>query len=168
MYSARQRELGIKITGQTAHVPNTPMATLMYYLGCIDSLVDFNIPSKLRDYDNYSQLTYEDENQVLCLAVLLSPDVFIEKSIMINEPRLCGNSQNKFYEITDTQTSVAATREFIIGGKRVRTMKLMAFKKTWIEENYIEPMNSYAKRIKAIAEGKPDKYKKQKKDCNIC
>ncbi|KAK8835751.1 hypothetical protein M9Y10_040570 [Tritrichomonas musculus] len=153
MIGAKQRQLGIKATGTTVSIPNAPMAKLMYYLNTVDSLTDFGIPSHLKDYSSYSNLSFDEENQVLCLAVLLSPDMFTEKGIMINDPRLCPDANNEFYEISDVRTAVAITQEFIIRGKKVHTLKIMAFKTAWIENNYFYPMMSYKNRLEAISEG---------------
>lgn len=153
MLAARLREIGFRQTVTVCTVPNNNMARLMYYLSSVDSLTDFGIPYELKNYDNYNNLSFDQENQVIALAFLLSPDVFIERGIMINEPRLCGNCNNEFYEISDSRTAVAATREFVIAGKQVRTLKIMAFKMAWIENHFVQPINYYDRRLKAIANG---------------
>lgn len=153
MLAARQREIEIKQTGTKCTVPNSSMARLMYYLRSVDSLTDFGIPSELKNYDNYNRLSFDQENQVIALAFLLSPDLFVEKGIMINEPRLCGDCNNEFYEISDHRTAIAATREFVIAGKTVHTLSIMAFKMDWIRKNFVDPINYYDRRLRAIADG---------------
>ncbi|KAK8837357.1 hypothetical protein M9Y10_036790 [Tritrichomonas musculus] len=159
MITLGQDALNIRATGSTANVPNHPMARLMYYLRTVNSLIDFDIPYDLRDYSNYDSLSFDEENQVLMLSTLLSPDLFIEKGIMINEPRLCPNCNNEFYEISAIQSRVAVTQEFVVGGKRVRTLEIMAFKPIWLESNYIAPIKAYMGRIRALANGTVDQYR---------
>lgn len=143
----------------------------MYYLSCVTNLVDFDHPRSLTDYQNYDDLDYDDINSVLLFALLLEPKIFIENNIMIQVSSL-NNASNEFYKITNTRTAVAATREFVIGGKRVHTLEIMAFERSWLQRNYLNPIEYYEDRIKAILAGEPDKYKpkpKQKsKACNIC
>lgn len=159
MITVGRNSIGIKATGTTASIPDHPMARLMYYLRTVNSLTDFNIPYNLRDYSSYRSLSFDEENQVLVLAVLLSPDLFIEKGIMINEPRLCPDSSNEFYEISAMQSAVAITEEFVIGGQKVHTLQIMAFKMSWMQNNYINPINSYSARVRAIANGTVESYR---------
>lgn len=172
MIGYNQHQLRIKATGRSCTVPDHPIARLMYYLHSVDSLVDFGIPSHLKEYENYGRTTFDQENTILCFAALLNPKIFIENKIMIHEPSLCGNSSNKFFEISDTTTSVAATREFVIGGRRVRTLNIMAFEISWLENNYIKPMKYYSRRLQAIENGTVDEMRPRSRSnsqsCTIC
>lgn len=158
MYGVRH-QYGIRATGTTTTIPDNPMARLMYYLNSVNTLVDFGIPNDLCDYRYYYNLSFDEENQVLMLAGLLSPDLFINKGIMINEPRLCPDANNEFYEISDIQQAIAITEEFTIAGRQVHTLRIMAFKMAWLENNYINPMKSYLPRIRALANGTADSYR---------
>lgn len=158
MYGVRH-QYGIRATGTTATIPDNPMARLMYYLKSVDILVDFGIPDDLCDYRNYYNLSFDEENQVLMLATILTPDLFVKKGVMINEPRLCPDANNEFYEISDVQHAIAVTEEFTIAGKQVHTLRIMAFKMAWIENNYINPIKFYLPRIKALANGTADSYR---------
>ncbi|KAK8893026.1 hypothetical protein M9Y10_030283 [Tritrichomonas musculus] len=154
-----QHEIGIEIIGTNCTVPDSHMACLMYYLRSVNSLCDFGIPNNLTNFDNYNKLSFDQENAVLCFAALLNPKIFIEKNIMIYQPELCGNCKNEFFKISDSRTAVAATREFIIGGKQVHTLRIMAFKESWLENYYINPMKYYSRRLQAIEDGSVDDYK---------
>ena len=129
--------IGIQAKGHKANVPDKPMGKLMYYLNAVNNLIDFKIPYSLQNYEKCHLLSFDEENQVLSLAVLLSPNIFIENGIMINEPRLCQNVSNQFYEISAMHSAIAITEEFVIGGQQVHTLQIMAFKKSWLERNYI-------------------------------
>ena len=159
MHAAKQQVIKIKKTGTICTIPNDNMAHLMYYLRSIDSLTDFGIPSELKNYDNYYNLSFDQENQVIALAFLLSPDFFIEKGIMINQPNLCFDCGNEFYEIYDSRLSFSATHEFVICGKTVRTLSIMAFKMSWIETHYLEPIKCYEKRLLYMSNGRIDELR---------
>lgn len=166
---AQQRQINIKNIGNTVYVPDNDMARLMYYLSCVNDLIDFGIPNKLTDYSNYNAITFDDENQILVLAVLLSPDEFVEKGIMIPVKNL-GKSSNEFYRITDSKFAVAATRQFVIGGKKVNTLEVMAFEMRWLERYYTGPISNYHRRLEAIADGNVEKMRPRQKSkgCSIC
>lgn len=166
---ARAREIGISEIGETVYVPNNDIAHLMYYLSCVNNLIDFGISNRLTDYANYKNIDFDDENQILKLAIILSPDEFVEKGVMI-PVRYLGDSSNKFFRITDSQYALAATRQFVIGGKNVHTLKVMAFEMNWLEKHYSNPLMHYHKRINAIANGNVEKMnpKNKSRGCNIC
>lgn len=72
---------------------------------------------------------------------------------MIHEPQLCEPYANQFYEISAMHSAIAITEEFVIGGQHVHTLKIMAFKESWLKYNYIIPIKTYSGRITAIANG---------------
>ena len=156
---ANLEQFKIKKYGEPVTVPDNKMAQLMYYLSCVQMVVDFGIPSNLTNYSNYYKLKFEQENAVILFAELLDYRIFTKNKIMINDPDLCFGYSNQFYEISDSRTSVIATREFIIGGQVVHTLKIMAFKKCWIDENYIIPMSFYSARLQAIKNGTVEKFR---------
>lgn len=128
MITVEGDSIGIKTTGQKADLPDNPIGRLMYYLKTVNGLIDFNIPLSLLKYKKYNLLSFDEENEVLTLAVLLSPDIFIDKGIMIHAPQLCEPYNNQFYEISAMHSAIAITEEFVIGGQRVHTLKIMTFK----------------------------------------
>lgn len=152
MLAGGQHKINIEKTGVSCNVPDNDIARLMYYLNCIDSLIDFGIPANLKDYQNYYKLSFNSENSVICYAHLLDPKTFIRNNIMIIDPsgKLCGNSNNSFFKITDSRFSFAATREFVVGGRNIRTLNIMAYKQVWLDRFYYNPMRHYSERLNAI------------------
>lgn len=138
-----------------AEVPNNDMAKLMYYLNCVNCLIDFDIPSKLRNYEKYRYLSYEEENEILCLAIILSPDEFVKRKVMVPVSKLDGGLSNRFFKITDTKLAFHVTSEFFIGGRQVHTLEIMFFEIDWLERNYSDPIKNYSDRIYEIIHGKP-------------
>lgn len=143
--------------------PFDPMARLMYYLNCVNSLIDFGIPSKLREYDSRFSISFDDENTVLKLSFLLKPSIFVQYGVMINDPSLCINSNNTIYKITDINCTFAVTKDFAIAGKQVHVSHVMAFKSIWKDKIYDEPMRLFTKRINAIRNGRVEEMRPKPK-----
>ena len=159
-----QNEVAVRRTGTTCYVPDNPIAKLMYYLNACESICEIGIPRKFRDYQNYDDLSASEMSDCLNLADVLDPTVFIRNGVMVQSDQLCGNSANEFYEITNTRIGVSVSRSFMIAGRQVRTLKIMAFKRSWLENNYYGPFRTI-NRI--LAESQHKKSKKKKKDCNV-
>lgn len=54
-------------------------------------------------------------------------------------PQLCGDRQNEFYELTSVNTQLAVADSIVIGGVRRSVNKIMVFKASWLQDNYVEP-----------------------------
>ena len=137
----------IRATGTTCRVPDHPVARLMYYLGACESIVSIGIPRAYRDYDNYYDLSARERTEIVQLALLLDPDLFIRNGVMVQNDGLCGDSNNEFYEITNTRLGLAVSRSFVIGGQQVRTLKIMTFKRSWMENNYYGPLREIRRAL---------------------
>ena len=62
-----------------------------------------------------------------------------DKEIFHNE-ELCGDSNNKFFELSVAQTRLAVTDSILIGGQRRQVQKIMLFKLGWIDTYWGAPM----------------------------
>lgn len=142
--------ISYKNTSFEADVPEHPMAKLMYYAYCVYIMTRYDIPEKLRDYENYYMLSKEDEDKVLILITALSPDLLISKKFMILDDGLCTKFQNEFYEINDKSKNPA--KKISLGGKTIESYELMACKQKWIDKNYYEPKKLYSDRILYISQ----------------
>ena len=150
----RNVELGLKETGSPVTVPNHPQARLMFYLDCMCSVLsmDNSSPSlnALRDFRNYTRLSYSQVDELLVLCILLSPDVLLNKCIFLNE-EMCRNSCNKFFELSAVSNQMLVTDSVLIGGQQRRVQKIMTFKEAFLRMDYIEPMDYYSQRLRRIA-----------------
>ena len=45
--------MGIKAIGQRTSVPDNDLARLMYYLSCVDTVIQYHEIDRLTDYQNY-------------------------------------------------------------------------------------------------------------------
>ena len=147
--------VGIKKTGTTVTVPESPTAKLMYYLNCVASvfqLDDRNI-NRLRNYRSYYLLNDTEIDALLALVILFSPDELIGKVFFPSED--CGGSNNTFFELSSVTHMLAVTDNVLIGGERKRVAKIMFFRRSWLEDNYISPLRSFEGRLQRLARGLP-------------
>src|SRR5262249_43979423 len=108
-------------------------------------------------YSRYYNLSEPDKTAVVVLAVLLSPDELIGKiffPVPDGHPML-GGSSNNFYKLTDHQTISAiapsGVSSFIMmQGKQVQVTDFMVFGRTWIINNFINPIKDELWRLKAL------------------
>ncbi|XP_053372595.1 uncharacterized protein LOC128545856 [Mercenaria mercenaria] len=150
-------EVGIRQVGGAVTVANDPKARLMYYLNCMCSVLDLSDTAnmtRLRNYKEYSLLTEAETDALITLGILLSPDELCGKVIFQDEA-LCGESSNRFYEISAVHRDLLVSDSIIIGGKRRTVSMIMAFKPYWLVKNWVEPMQYFAPRLSRIAGAAP-------------
>ena len=160
-------EIQIKRTGTSCTVPDSPIAKLMYYLNCVCSCVDAEDDSgiqRLRDYNNYSRLSNEEEAKLLMLCLALSPDKLIGTVFFPNED--IDRSSNAFYELSAVSTKLVVAESLLIGGQQRRVHKIMMFKMSWIESYYLNPLRSYQNRRRAIR-SPPQRQRSNDSSCMI-
>ena len=136
-------QVNVKDTTVSTTVPNDPIARLMYYFDCVCSCVEPDSSAtirRLRDYANYHRLTSEEKAQLLVMCLALSPDKLMETIFHPTDD--CGEYNNKFLELSATKTDVLVSDSLLVGGQRKKIQKIMLFQKSWVENNYIEPMRS--------------------------
>ena len=136
-------QVHVKRTGSSTTVPNDPIAKLMYYFDCVCSCVEPDSSDtirRLRDYANYHRLTSEERAQLLVMCLALSPDKLI--GTILHPTDDCGDSSNKFLELSAVKTDVVVTDSLLVGGQRKKIQKIMIFEKSWVERNYLEPLRS--------------------------
>lgn len=149
-------EVGVNEFGRDVEVPENPIAKLMYYFDSICYAMDMNRAAspdkikKLRNYSQYRQLSEEDRDLLLLLCVRFSPDELINKCLFLDE-EMCGNDMNKFYKLGAVHHRFVITEEIVIGGQVTRVMKILCFRKIWLEYCYLEPIKNLQKELRAIA-----------------
>ena len=147
------QKFGIRETGQTVTVPASPTAKLMYYLDCVATVIQLDNPNlrRLRDYRRYYSLNDEEIDALLVLILLLSPDELIGKVFFPSED--CGGSANQFFELSAVTNMLAVSSNVLIGGESKRVAKIMFFKRSWMENNFISPLRSFEGRLQRLARG---------------
>lgn len=147
-------QVGLKETGNTVTIPSDPRARLMYYLDCMCAVLsmDYNADvNRLRRYRNDYTLSHSDTSALIKLCLLLSPDELLDKCIFQNDG-LCGNSGNNFYDLETVSQNLLIAGNVVIGGQNTRVMKIMTFKRTWLEINWINPMQILLERQERVEE----------------
>ena len=147
--------VGIKETGVNVTVPASPTAKLMYYLDCVAIVIQLDNPNlnRLRNYRSYYLLTDPEIDALLALVLLFSPDELIGKVFFPSED--IRGSSNQFFELSSVTHMLAVADNVLIGGERKRVAKIMLFKRSWLENNFISPLRSFEGRLQRLARGLP-------------
>ena len=143
-----RQQIGIKDTTTKATVPNNPVAKLMYYFNCVCTCIDDSDGDsfrRLRQYQtNYNSLSDEEEAMLLVLCLALSPDKLIDSVFFLSEDT--GEFSNRFLEVSAVSTKLVVSQSLLIGGQRKRVQSIMLFQRSWLENNYLNPMKEYLER----------------------
>ena len=125
---------------EIVEVPDDEVAKLMYYLSCVDTVINYQEIDKLSDYENYDLLTADDLLELFKLVLIFNPKYFVEKGVfIINENLLPNGLGNQFYKITDERIGIHVNNEMFIGGRTVNVLKVMACNMDWLIRNYFTP-----------------------------
>ena len=126
--------------GERTTVPDDDVARLMYYLSCVDAVINYQVIDKLSDFRNYQRLTVEDMTALFKLVLLFNPEIFLDANIFILQIAPLSNGlDNQFYEITNERIGIHINNQILIGGRTVRVMKFMVCNPTWLMRNYYRP-----------------------------
>ena len=146
----RIKDIGARVT-----VPNNATAKLMYYLECVATVLKLENPNlrRLTNYQNYNSLTDAEIDALLALVLLFSPDELLGKVFFPSED--CGGSTNQFFELSAVSHMLAVSDNILIGGESKRVAKVMLFKMSWMDKNYLTPLKSFEGRLQRMARGLP-------------
>eukprot|EP00180_Rhodochaete_pulchella_P001966 Plantae.Rhodophyta-Rhodochaete_pulchella.ctg2966.p1 GENE.Plantae.Rhodophyta-Rhodochaete_pulchella.ctg2966~~Plantae.Rhodophyta-Rhodochaete_pulchella.ctg2966.p1 ORF type:complete len:222 (+),score=12.98 Plantae.Rhodophyta-Rhodochaete_pulchella.ctg2966:601-1266(+) len=152
MPAAVKLSVGLRPTGTTASVPNDKIAKLMYYLSCVLRGCGLAIiKDELLDYTSHQRLTRAQRDAVIVAAYTYSPDELLNKVIFLDDDgELCGTSQNEFFEITTAAQFLAVQEQALLGGDMRQINKIMVFRRSWLVNNYFEPMRQCEPRLKEL------------------
>jgi hypothetical protein len=144
-----RQQIGVKRTTVGVTVPDNDTARLMYYLQCVCQAIDCNNDPEIRrftDYSNWHRLSVDEQRQLFVLCYTFSPDVF-EGKVFFQRDALCIQYSNEFYEISQVSNQLIAARSIVIAGRTRRVNKIMAYKMSWMQNYYLEPMQRQAQRF---------------------
>ena len=129
-----------EMTMYTVNVPDDDVARLMYYLSCVDTVINYQGNDRLSDFRNYNSLTRDELVELFKLVIIFNPKYFVEKGVfIINENLLPNGLGNQFYKITDERIGIHVNNEMFIGGRTVQVLKVMACNMDWLIRNYFKP-----------------------------
>jgi hypothetical protein len=165
-------QIGAKEFGKSIDVADNPKAKLMYYLHSICSILDIDRTDanlkKMRAYWHHYKLTEEETDNLVLLCDAVSPDVLNDKCIFQSD-ELCGNYENEFIELKSVSKKLVVVESIAIAGQRTKVQKIMAYRKSWMRENYTDPMKKMAARLQAAQARMASATSRPKadKDCTI-
>ena len=73
----------VERTTTKTFIPENDIAKLMYYLDCVANVLQYDINSRYRNYQNYFNLTEKDKEAILVIALLFNPKLLIDCKIFI-------------------------------------------------------------------------------------
>ena len=130
----------VQLDSHRVFVPDDDVARLMYYLSCVDYVINYQEIDRLSDYKNYASLTYEELVALFKLVIIFDPKYFIEKGVfIINQNLLPIGSSNQFYQITNKRIGIHINSEMLIGGRSVKVLRVMVCNKNWLIRYYFNP-----------------------------
>lgn len=150
--SASYKKGGIKVKsiGKTVTIPKNDIARLMYYLSCVDTVINYG-EDILSDYQHYNLLTPKQKEVLLKLVEEFKPDIFINAGIFILDQSLIPNEfDNEFYLITDRRINSNISRQITVGGRNASVIKVMACNITWLNKFYYKPLENIYNMKKLI------------------
>ena len=140
MAALKHLKVELELTGSRTTVPSNPKSKLMYYIDCICSVIDVDDGSlsRLRNYNSY-YLTAAETDKLLVISMLLDPTE-LEGKVIFQNDEMCVDSSNKFYNIHAVNHTLAVVNSLVIGGIKRNTTKIMCYKMSWLQDNYLEPL----------------------------
>lgn len=142
-------QIEVKKTGQRITVADNDIAKLMYYLQCVCTTIECNDEPEIRRFTNHSNwrsLSVDEQRQLVLFCYTFSPDMF-EGKVFFQNDALCMDCSNEFYEISQISNQLVAAQSIIIAGRTRRVNNIMAYKMSWMRNNYLEPMRRQAQRF---------------------
>jgi len=141
----------IKDNTVVRNIPLDDIARLMYYLHGVDYCLEF-VDSVYTNFDNYNSLSNIQKQTVVALAVLLSPDLLVNKVMFItNDPVLLNGKASRYLEITQARNILAgafdAVDSIVIEGRTINITKIMLCSENWLRDNYFTRLRNQAWRL---------------------
>jgi hypothetical protein len=130
------------------NIPHSDIGKVMYYLNSVCNCIDCedNDIQRYRNYSDWSSLNDEEDQLVFLLALILNPDLLIEKVLFQNDTLTRGMDE-RFYKIDQIKNQIVIIPSFIVAGRTYQIRQILTFKQIWIVENYLEPMARLAQRF---------------------
>ncbi len=148
-------KVNVQMFGETTQVPNDIVAKLMYYLNCVTVVIDYQKNNILTDYKHYYDLSAEQIAAVFEFGILFDPKIFINAGVFIVDSKLLPyDSDNQFYKITDEKIGVHVNQNFMIGGKEVKVLNVMACNDSWLSRFYYAPIREIKLMMNTLIPGR--------------
>ena len=138
---------------ETINIPDNPSNRCMYYLSCVNSVLDLTkIPriKHLINFTNYN-LDLEDKKKLITLCELFSVET-LENKVFFETKNLSGSVRNEFMELKSAQIErdINVDTEIFIKGVKRDVLKIMLFRSDWALDNYLNPLRALRNEIKRV------------------
>ena len=142
----------------------------MYYLECINTVVDLGKEERYTNYNNYFLLTSLERKTVFSMVSMFNPKIMTELNIFKIEPDFVPiGKENEFFDINNKIFEEKIKSEVKIEAFNVKVLKAMVCKQSWIDKYYEEPMKEYEDYEKKIEAEEKNIYKRiYKNGCTCC
>ena len=144
-----RNRVAITEIGTFVSVPNNDVARLMYYLQCVCVAVDCNDDPSIQrftNYNNWASLSVDEQKALVVACYAFSPDI-LNNRVFFNSDATPGNSLNEFYEISELNDTILASRSIIIAERERQVNKIMTYTTQWMANYYFEPMKRLVTRF---------------------
>uniref|UniRef100_A0A1X7UFC0 Uncharacterized protein n=1 Tax=Amphimedon queenslandica TaxID=400682 RepID=A0A1X7UFC0_AMPQE len=149
-----QEKIEIHVNGEQVKVfvPNDPIAILMYYFNTVCSCFELDSQladslSRLRDYQNYSQLTHEEEVQLIKYCLSYNPETM---GIIFIFDKTINPSVIKFVDETTIKHKLRLVHSFPLGPSRQKQKILYLIYTSndykWMMDNYHKPIEELQRK----------------------
>ena len=98
------------------------ISKLMYYLNCVNIVIQVNIHNKYINYFKPNNISKEDEEIILNLAQKYKPKFFVDNGVFIINQ---GNSFNVFYQLNDERIKTKVNPNILIEGNVINVSQVM-------------------------------------------
>jgi len=149
MYAvAEELELSFKATGNAVQVPDNEYGRLAYYLDCVSTCLPDLIEPGLTKYGEYRYFSESTKAQIVVYAALLTPALLegkaFKKCTIAEMDALAPGYGNEFFQLTERSKlgvlGIDQDAAILIESKKVQVTKIMVYKQSWLEKNYIGPL----------------------------
>ena len=130
-------------------VPDNYISKLMYYLSCVCTAITCDKDEDICRFTNYTkseELSNEEQKLLLTICYTFSPDVFEDK-VFFHNRELCMEFSNEFYDINQVRQQLAPAESIPIADRTYQVIKVMVYKMSWMQKNYLEPVHGLEKQL---------------------
>jgi len=132
--------MDVQQISKVVQIPQNDIAYLMYYLNCMDVCLDGFFKQEYIDYQNYHKLNHEQQEILITLCFLISPDL-LDGKVIFQVPygdKVLNGASNNFFQITEIKNKGVSSLK--VGEKTVEVNKIMFYIEKWILSYYVDPM----------------------------
>lgn len=150
-----QEKTEIHVNGEQVKVsvPNDPIATFMYYFNTVCSCFELDSQladslSRLRDYQNYSQLTHEEEVQLIKYCLSYNPETM--SGVIFGFDKTTDPYVIRFVDETTIKHSLRLVHSFPFGPcNQKQKILYVIFTRNdykWMMDNYHKPLEELRRK----------------------